>query len=213
MGGKRNDIAESHKAEWERIEAEILSNANLMAEIRALRQRYNLPCTTEKAHDKWFSDLGNSQGIEAILKYQDEILELAERYGYGSDKGKLTIRSLIEYAEPVRWKKISSGYPRLEAVYQGDNYIGLIPVIDADTALYMPEVVNAIVRAQHDLLFASNPPPRPQPMKNYPRKLDWRPLWEWRKRHPDITLDEIAKKLNYNPVTVRRKLAELDNGN
>jgi len=43
-----------------------------------------------------------------------------------------------------------------------------------------------------------------------PRKLDWRPVYEWYKRHPLFTLEEIAEKIGYPAERVRLKIAELE---
>jgi hypothetical protein len=53
-------------------------------------------------------------------------------------------------------------------------------------------------------------PPKPIRDKTNPRKLDWRPVYEWHKRHPLFTLEEIAKKLGYPAQRVRLKIAELE---
>lgn len=212
MGDKLNDIAESHRAEWERIESEIQGNTDLMAEIRALRKCYGLPCTTPEAQLDWLSRLGNSQGVEAIVQYQDDIAALAKKYSFDNDKGRQTIRSLLEFAAPVETKMLSLGFPTLRVVIQDGVFLGFKPEIDSDTALNNPIVLDEIRSVQREMLLASNPPPHPQPMKDDPKKMDWRPLWEWHKRHPKVTHDEIAKHLGYTPQYVRRKLAELDNG-
>jgi hypothetical protein len=49
----------------------------------------------------------------------------------------------------------------------------------------------------------------PKPIKIGRRK-DWRPVWEWRNRNPDIPDHEIARMLKLNRVTVSRALAQLD---
>jgi len=79
-------------------------------------------------------------------------------------------------------------------------------VIGADVDITNPIVQEDIQSWQQRV----DPIPKPQPMKNNPRKLDWRPVWEWRKRHPGITHEEIAKMLGYTPDYVRHKLAELN---
>ena len=53
-------------------------------------------------------------------------------------------------------------------------------------------------------------PPQPQPMQGNTRKLDWQPVVEWHKRHPNVTQDEIARMLHRRPDTVRHKLSEFD---
>ncbi len=53
-------------------------------------------------------------------------------------------------------------------------------------------------------------PPKPIKDKMNSRKLDWRPVYEWYKRHPLFTIEEIAKKIGYPAQRVRLKLAELE---
>lgn len=53
-------------------------------------------------------------------------------------------------------------------------------------------------------------PPRPTKDKNNSRKLDWRPVYEWYKRHPLFTLEEIAHKIGYPVHRVKLKLSELE---
>jgi hypothetical protein len=81
-------------------------------------------------------------------------------------------------------------------------------IITPETDLTNPLILHFIQRGQKE--FAGNPP-RPAKAKNDPRKLDWRPVYEWYKRHPLFTIEEIAKKINYAPQVVRRKFIELDN--
>jgi hypothetical protein len=53
-------------------------------------------------------------------------------------------------------------------------------------------------------------PPRPQRSKDNPRKLDWIPVWEWWKRHPDVEVNELARMLGYARSYLSRKLNEVE---
>lgn len=50
----------------------------------------------------------------------------------------------------------------------------------------------------------------PLPIKRGKSK-DWRPVWEWKKRHPNISDREIADMLHLNRVTLSRALEKLNN--
>lgn len=77
-------------------------------------------------------------------------------------------------------------------------------IIEHDTDVSNPIVADYIRHVQ----LRNDPPPRPTPMKDNPRRKDWRPVYEWYLRHPGVTMQEIAEMLGYNENTVRRKLAE-----
>jgi hypothetical protein len=78
------------------------------------------------------------------------------------------------------------------------------PVITVETDLGNPLVLDTIKKWQDDR--RSNPP---SPIKVGKEK-DWRPVWEWCKRNPDVTHKEIAEKLKCHRVTVSRALERLD---
>lgn len=80
-------------------------------------------------------------------------------------------------------------------------------IITPETDLTNPMILDLIQRQQKN--YAGDPP-KPIKDKNNPRKLDWRPVYEWHKRHPLFTLEEIAKKIGYPPHRVRLKLSELE---
>lgn len=53
-------------------------------------------------------------------------------------------------------------------------------------------------------------PPQPQPLRNNKKKKDYRPIWEWEKRHPYFSRKQIAEMLNIHVVTLKRRLEEID---
>ena len=80
-------------------------------------------------------------------------------------------------------------------------------IITPETDLTNPMNIKLIQEQQK--AWAGDPP-RPTKDKNNPRKLDWRPVYEWYKRHPLFTLEEIAHKIGYPVHRVKLKLSELE---
>jgi len=80
-------------------------------------------------------------------------------------------------------------------------------IITPETDLTNPKYLEMIQSQQKQ--HAGNPP-RPTRDKTNRRKLDWQPVFEWHKRHPLFTLEEIAKKIGYPAQKVRLKLAEFE---
>lgn len=80
-------------------------------------------------------------------------------------------------------------------------------IITPETDLTNPINLNLIQEQQK--AWAGDPP-KPVKDENNPRKLDWHPVYEWYKRHPLFTLEEIADKIGYPAHRVRLKLSELE---
>jgi hypothetical protein len=80
-------------------------------------------------------------------------------------------------------------------------------IITPETDLTNPLILQFIQKGQKE--FAGDPP-QPVKDKSHPRKLDWRPVYEWHKRHPLFTVEEIAKKINHAPQVVKQKLTEFE---
>lgn len=77
-------------------------------------------------------------------------------------------------------------------------------IITPETDLENPLVLENIKEWQ---LRHKNKPPKPITIG---RKKDWMPVWEWRKRNPNVSIGEIAKLLKVHRVTVSRALNQLD---
>lgn len=80
-------------------------------------------------------------------------------------------------------------------------------IITPETDLSNPLILQLIQKGQKE--FAGDPP-QPAKDQSNPRKLDWLPVYQWHKRHPLFTTEEIAKKINYAPQVVKRKFTELE---
>jgi hypothetical protein len=80
-------------------------------------------------------------------------------------------------------------------------------ILTPETDLTNPAVLKFIQSQQKEF---ADPPPRPARTQSGSRKLNWRPLYEWHKRYPLFSMEEIAEKIEYPPETVRRKFRELE---
>ncbi len=80
-------------------------------------------------------------------------------------------------------------------------------IITPETDLTNPKNLDIIKEQQK--VWAGDPP-KPVRESTNSRKLDWRPVHEWYKRHPLFTLEEIAEKIGYPKDKVKLKIAELE---
>ena len=97
--------------------------------------------------------------------------------------------------------------PKFEVYKDNDGNWKWRCIITPETDLTNPMYLEMIQSQQKQ--YADNPP-MPIKDKANSRKLDWRPVYEWYKRHPLFTLEEVAKKIGYPAHRVRLKLAELE---
>ena len=104
----------------------------------------------------------------------------------------------------------SVGFPSFSAIKDKNGKLKFQCIITPETDLGNPAILNAI---RHWQVLHREEIPHPQHARDNKRKLDWRPVWEWRSRHPDVSDTEIAKMLGKNRVTVSRALEKLDKEN
>ncbi len=183
-------IAKSSSAEWER---RVTRNDALMKQICELQAHYGLPLDGRNL-DAWLDDR------ETLLTFIYDLHQLIRLYDL-PDEWHDNLFQFIVSKTPML--SFSVGFP---AVSYPEHSI----VIHTDTDISNPVVQRYIERRRRQLILRADPPPKPEPMKDNPRKLDWAPLVNWAKRHPEFTSKDIADLLHYNPVTIRRKLLEFD---
>jgi hypothetical protein len=211
------DIAAADQSEWQRLVEE---NTALYAECYRLQHRYGLPLASHSELPQWIetqaAKICLDSGAQEVRYPHDlplgkDLRDLMDRHGI-PDKWHTPLWHLIVLGWPLGLQ-ISMGFPG--GVWKMvDGRLRNELHITADTPVNNP-IISRFIRQwqqqQHQrILLTDDPPPKPQPMRDHPRKLDWRPLWEWHKRHPDITQAEIAKAIDRSHDTVRKKLAALN---
>ena len=175
-------IADADKSEWQRT---VEDNREFAEDIKQLRPSFGLPVLGFMAFVSW---LDNAKfGKEKRLG--EEIKELMKKHNIRA-KWFIPIRDRVIGGDdfPIG-PTFQGGFPGGQSWLDGEN-IKYELIIDENVALDNPIVQNYIKQ-----MLDSNrsTPPRPQPVKNNPRKLDWTPLWEWSQRHPDVDISEMAR--------------------
>lgn len=113
----------------------------------------------------------------------------SERRRQGGQDGE--VRAGISFIE-IRWTP------------KDGDFIVVTPETDIRNSL-----VIEYIEAWQKAVLERQPIPQPQKIKGS-RKLDWKPVWEWSAKYPQVTRKEISQRLNRSYTQVKRKLKELD---
>jgi len=192
------EVGEANRREWQRV---IEDNLELQADLRALRARYGLSSSYSEAV-RWAESA--SPKIEELSQ---ELADLAAKHGI-PPKWHCALFYLAVLGRPFGAFH-GMGFPRGRLVYEDGHFRSEI-VIDSETVVDNPIVQEHIRGLQRQFLEFLEGPPRPQPMNNNPRRLDWQPVWEWHRKHPDVTLKELAELLGYSYGYMRQQLTGFD---
>jgi hypothetical protein len=199
------DIWSANQSEWERRFSE---NQEFKSDLRSLQTRFNIPLDSHQSITDWF----DSQSHETLFEFSEEVKALSDKYDIGTKWTNRLWNEIWNYDAIIKEQtgleryKGWAGFPKWRAFRNGDETIHEL-IITPETDFENPLVVEFIKswqRSRRDV------PPMPVPSRKKPNQLDWRPVWEWRKRHPNVIHNQIAEMLDYHPVTVRRALANLD---
>jgi hypothetical protein len=207
-------FASADRVEWEHT----LENPDLRADIIKLQNEYILPLRDPSELSNWLAwfepveiDSDTGELILGLLGQRRENLfkdvkELAGKYGI--DPKWLNELMLRVINDSIGWHiSPSNGFPTLK--WRKNNKGERIHecIITPETDLENPAVLGLIKTWQ--AIYRSTPP-QPQKNRGNPKKLDWRLVWEWRKRHPNVTYEKIANQLHRDPTSVRKILERLD---
>lgn len=210
--------------EWQRH----TENPDLVREVKKTQKSYGLPVPITRgvkhisARDvfDWMGwrepvDIDTTTG-ELILgpksqrreKLRSVVNDLMIRFEIPS-KFYDSLHSMVVVGDE-RLHKLSAGFPSFSFRKDTNGKLVHMCTITPETDLGNPVVLDFIKQWQ---VLHRDEIPSPQPMRGDKRKLDWRPVWEWRNRHPDVSDVEISKKLGKNRVTVSRAFEKLDKEN
>jgi len=194
------NIAEAERSEWRRT---VVENPEFVAGIQQLRQSLGLPVAGYVAFLRWL----DSAGPEIREQLNKSIEELMEKHQVRKEWAEAIWNRVIGGDDfPLGGPRFRSGLPSTRMWHDGDRFIHEI-VIGEYVDLENP-LVQDYIQQLRDVIRST--PPDPQPSKNNPRKRDWTPVWQWWKQHPDVTVNELARMLNYSREYVSRKLSEVE---
>jgi len=183
-------LLRSGQAETDEWQRRVREDDNFQADMREVRKRLGLPA--------------DNLTIETNQAAWREVATLIAKHQLPSRWHLLLWVELVEGPSGSPWD-VSFPESRSYQLPDGGERHELIITPDIDITNRL--ILNHIVQWQREHVAQ---PPRPQPMRGDSRKLDWRPVLEWRKRHPSFSHEDIAAMLGYRSDTVRKKLAELE---
>lgn len=193
---------------WERLN----SDPDFIKAKREIQARYSLPLPYDIKinNKKWLEWLGidekpTSQNAKRARAFYNDVNSLSNKFDIPQAwRNDIVgaIAGLSVYHSLEVWSS-----PKFELHKDNEGNWQWQCIITPETDLTNPIMLEMIQSQQK---AHAGEPPKPAKDKDNPRKLDWRPVYEWYKRHPLFTLEEIAKKIGYPPHRVRLKLAELD---
>jgi hypothetical protein len=189
---------------WERMN----SDPEFLDAIHKLQVKYGLPLPfdTRLNWAKWFDWIGwgekpTSQRAKQGKAFYNDVNDLLNNF------------NIPEAWREVFISRIAGTGKYLTLEHDMSPTFTLYPngkwecIITPETDLTNPFILALIQEQQR---VHAGKPPQPIKDKNNPRKLDWRPVYEWHKKYPLFTLKEIATKLGRPYTVVKSKLEELD---
>jgi hypothetical protein len=206
--------ANADKSEYQRL---VTDNKELHDDLIALRVKHGLPFRDNRDYSEWLrrqaleafeiaerENIVGNLSLPKVDELKADVDALAKKYK--ATKWREAINSLAIFGR-VGWVSFSMGLAGgAEFIYNDDGTYEIKVVIPPDFDATNPIAVESLTLMRKQF----EKPPQPRPMKDDPTKTDWRPVWEWHHRHPDVTDKEIAQALGVNRVTVTRRFNELD---
>jgi hypothetical protein len=186
-------------SEWQRT---VVENPEFVAAIQQLRQSLGLPVSGFVAFVRWL----DNTDPEVRQQLRKAIEELIQKHNVRKEWAEAIWNRVIGGDDFPLGPRLSTGLPWVRGWHDGERFRDEL-VIDEDVDLENP-IVQDYIKQLRDAIRST--PPMPQPSKDNPRKLDWIPVWEWSKRHPDVEVNELARMLGYRREYLSRKLSEVE---
>jgi len=193
---------------WDRI----VNDSNFIKIKRELQARYRLPLPYDirlnnPAWIEWmgYNEKPTSKKAKRGQAFLSDVQALFKKFEVPDSWHRDFIAEIAGSSSGQSLEVLSS--PKFEFYKDIEDNLKWRCIITPETDLTNPLHLEMIQTQQK--LYAGDPP-QPIKDKNNKRKLDWRPVYEWYKRHPLFTLEEIADKVGVTPQRLRLKFAELE---
>jgi len=204
-------FGQAELTEWRRL----LEHPQLQRELGEIRAEFGLPLQLEgsrplfedRAYAAWMGwDDQATTGDEHLSERGTRLLQRARRllreHRIPSQYFGSLWSFLMTGCERPSYR--SGGFPAFKFEKNENGTWEPICIVTPETDLRNPLVLETIQNWQRK---AKTSPPLPVQVG---RKMDWRPVWEWHHRNPEVTHGQIAQMLRRNRVTVSRALERLD---
>ena len=191
---------------WERFSRE----PKYVAAKTAIQNRYHLPLSYDIRYNfgewrKWlgWEDKPQSQRRKRGEAFLNEVHALLKKYQIPETWYPDFIADI---AGKTTDQMAGLDLPKFNYYQSADGDWKWECIVTPETDLTNPFILDLIQYQQKEYAGA---PPKPAKSGADHRKLDWRPVYEWHKRHPLFSFAEIAEKIGFAPATVRRRFQEL----
>jgi hypothetical protein len=201
----------AERVEWHRI----LESPKLKRDIQDIQANFGLPLSSlahkplfeNPAYVRWigwadWKKTGRTERPEKLRTLIKEVSRLVRGYRIPPQYFGSLWNSIMTGREGPSYQ--SGGFPafRMEKTENGEWEH--LCIVTPETDLRNPLVLKSILDWQ---LKVRTSPPKP---RRAGRRTDWRPVWEWHNRNPEVTDQQIARMLGHNRVTVARAFERLD---
>src|SRR5574341_104200 len=197
---KWDERAKGGRSQWDRIN----SDPDFIEAKREIQAKYGLPLDYDIHLNnlewiKWvgYGEKPTSRVAERGRAFLNDIDALLKKFEI-SEKWREDFISKIAGRQIAGPSLDPWSSPIFEHYKDKDGNFKWRCIITAETDLTNPFYLDLI---RHEQKENAGDPPKPIKNKSNPRKLDWRPVYEWYKRHPLFTIEEIANKIGYVPQT------------
>ena len=157
------DIGKADRSEWERT---VVENKALLNDLHLLQAKFKLPIEGQAFWDF----LDNAAAKKVLL---DEIVIIIKKHGVDPKWEDSIVNYCVE-GYFAAW--CSLGYPEGHIYLDEKKDFTILP----ETLIRNP-IIQDYIQEDRDKM-----PPQPAPFLNENSRweYDWRPVWEWEKRHP-----------------------------
>lgn len=188
---------------WERLS----SDPRYLRASREIQARYGLPLGFEIRSDRqrWLAWLGMTEGsgreeVERGQAFLNEVQALFREF-------QVPESWQPDFIAEIAGRSVGASNdarPGLSGETAGDRTWqgNLTPTLDPTPPELTPSQQKELV----------DTPPWPALDSDHPGTLDWSPVYRWYKRHPSMTIEDIARQVGDDPRTLRQRFAELERG-
>lgn len=200
VGQAERQLAWHAKANVSEYVRTVVENTSLEADLRKIRRSFELPLADWKEYLAYVNDRLAHQDFDTLAEFKRQINSIVSAHHVEKWRGEVEAWAL--YGTPPRVVG-RSGFPGIAYSRRSDGIFLPTIVIPEDFDASNPHAQAFLMALQWHV------DPCPQPIR-VGVEMDFRPVWEWYKRHPNFSQGKLAEHLGYTRPYLNRRLKELD---